>query len=140
MWVWGKNLWNENLDPQWRFKSTSMVYYFTKMGKMPDLGFWTSYKDVLCPKLEKKSWKAKIGPSKCFIWYFIAIFRELLSIGIFLFLAKISPKSHFIEPYMFIFHCNIYSSMKNMSQKISNQIGSKNYIFPKIYAVGFSIK
>ena len=27
--------------------------------------------------------------------------------------------------------------MKNMSQKISNQIGSKNYIFPKIYAVGF---
>ena len=42
-----------------------MVHFFTKMGKMPDLGFGTSYKDVLCPKLEKKPCKAKIGPSKC---------------------------------------------------------------------------
>ena len=33
------------------------------MGKMPDLGFETSYKDGLCPKLEKNPCKAKIWPS-----------------------------------------------------------------------------
>ena len=29
---------------------------------MPDLGFETSYKDGLCPKLEKNSAKPKSGP------------------------------------------------------------------------------
>ena len=48
-------------------------HFFTKMGKMPGLGFGTSYEDVLCPKLEKISCKAKIGPSKCFMWYFMYI-------------------------------------------------------------------
>ena len=62
MWVWGKNLSNENSGPQWRFKSNSMVHFFTKMWKMPDLGFGTSYKDGLCPKLEKNPAKPKLGP------------------------------------------------------------------------------
>ena len=29
---------------------------------MPDLGFGTSYKDGLCPKLEKNPAKPKLGP------------------------------------------------------------------------------
>ena len=29
---------------------------------MPDLGFGTSYKDGLCPKLEKNPTKPKLGP------------------------------------------------------------------------------
>ena len=62
MWVWGKNFWNEHLGPQWRFMSNSMVHFFTKMWKMPDLGFGTSYKDGLCPKLEKNPAKPKFGP------------------------------------------------------------------------------
>ena len=62
MWVWGKNLSNENSGPQWRFKSNSMVHFFTKMWKMPDLGFGTSYKDGLCPKLLKNPAKPKLGP------------------------------------------------------------------------------
>ena len=62
MWVWGKNFWNEHLGPQWRFMSNSMVHFFTKMWKMPDLGFRTSYKDGLCPKLEKNPAKPKLGP------------------------------------------------------------------------------
>ena len=39
-----------------------MVHFFTKMEKMPDLGFGTSYKDELCPKLEKNPAKQKLGP------------------------------------------------------------------------------
>ena len=62
MWVWGKNFWNEHLGPQWRSMSNSMVHFFTKMWKMPDLGFGTSYKDGLCPKLEKNPAKPKLGP------------------------------------------------------------------------------
>ena len=39
-----------------------MVLFFTKITKLPDLGFGTSYKDGLCPKLEKNSAKPKLGP------------------------------------------------------------------------------
>ena len=52
-----------------------MVHFFTKMGKMPKLGFGTSCKDGLCPKLEKNPAKPKLGPqnvsyvTSCpFIW------------------------------------------------------------------------
>ena len=41
--------------------------YFTKIGKMPDLGLGTSYKDGLCPKLEKNSAKPKLGPQNVYI-------------------------------------------------------------------------
>ena len=43
-------------------KSNSMVQFFTKMGKIPDLGFGTSNKDGLYPKLEKNPAKPKLGP------------------------------------------------------------------------------
>ena len=48
----------------------SQIQWYTfsqKWEKMPDLGFGTSYKDGLCPKLENKSYKAKIRPTKSFI-------------------------------------------------------------------------
>ena len=35
--------------------------FFTKMEKMPDLGFGTSYKDGLCLNLEKNPAKLKLG-------------------------------------------------------------------------------
>ena len=38
-----------------------MVLFFTKITKMPDLGFGTSYKDGLCPKLKKNPAKPKLG-------------------------------------------------------------------------------
>ena len=38
-----------------------MLQFFTKIGKMPDLSFGTSYKDRLCPKLEKNPAKLKLG-------------------------------------------------------------------------------
>ena len=38
-----------------------MVHFFTKIEKMQDLGFGTSYKDELCPKLLKKPTKLKLG-------------------------------------------------------------------------------
>ena len=37
------------------------------MGKMPDMGSGTSYKDGLCPKLEKNLSKPKLGPQN--VWY-----------------------------------------------------------------------
>ena len=52
---------------QWRFNSNSRVHIFTKMGKMPDMGSGTSYKDGLCPKLEKNLSKPKLGPQN--VWY-----------------------------------------------------------------------
>ena len=36
--------------------------FFTKMEKNARLGFGTSYKDGLCPKLEKNPEKPKLGP------------------------------------------------------------------------------
>ena len=39
-----------------------MMHFFTKITKMPDLGFGTSYKDGLCPKLEKNPAKPKLSP------------------------------------------------------------------------------
>ena len=39
-----------------------MVPFFTKITKMPDLGFGTSYTDGLCPKLEKTPAKPKLSP------------------------------------------------------------------------------
>ena len=62
MWVWCKNIYNENLAPQWRSNSNSTAQFFTKMGKMPDMGFETPYKDGLCPKLEKNPAKPKLSP------------------------------------------------------------------------------
>ena len=50
MWVWCKNLYNEYLASQWRIISNSRVQFFTKMGKLLDMGFEVSYKDGLCPK------------------------------------------------------------------------------------------
>ena len=38
------------------------LLFFTKITKMPDLGFGTSYKDGLCPKLEKNLEKPKLSP------------------------------------------------------------------------------
>ena len=38
-----------------------MVLFFTKITKILDLGFGTSYKDGLCPKLKKNPAKPKLG-------------------------------------------------------------------------------
>ena len=38
-----------------------MVLFSTKITKMPDLCFGTSYKDGLCPKLKKNPAKPKLG-------------------------------------------------------------------------------
>ena len=46
------------MGPQRRCKLNLMGHFFTKMGYMTDLGFGTSYKDLLCPKVEDKSYKA----------------------------------------------------------------------------------
>ena len=48
------------------YNSNWMLYLFTKMGKMTDLGFGTSYKDGLCPKLEKNLAKPKLSSQNVF--------------------------------------------------------------------------
>ena len=49
------------LAPQRSYKSNSMVLFFTKISKMPDLGFGTSYKNGVYPKLEKNPAKLKLS-------------------------------------------------------------------------------
>ena len=114
MWVWVKNLWNENLGPQWRLNSNSMLHFFTKMGKMPDMGLEHHIKMdyAHCSKLEKNPFKAKIRPSEYFIWYFMAIFKEKQRLGICSFWLKSAPKSHFIQ----LFYCTRHFHNKNLPQ------------------------
>ena len=76
-----------------------MVQFFTKMGKMIDLDFGTSYKDGLCPKLEDKSYKAKIGPQNVFYDTSCPFLRfNISSIEICYFWLKSALKYHFMYP------------------------------------------
>ena len=59
-----------------------MVHFFTKMEKMQDLGFGTSYKDELCPKLLKKPTKLKLGTQNILYYTSCPFLRNSISIGI----------------------------------------------------------
>ena len=86
LWVWCKNFRNENLRENLENLSQLWWYTFHKYG---NLGFGTIYKDGLCPKLQKKKpYKAKIGPSQCFILYFMSFFEEWQNYWNLLFLVK----------------------------------------------------
>ena len=73
-----------------------MVHFFTKMGKLPDLGFGTSYKDGLCPKLHKNPVKLKLGLQNVLYFTSCPFLRSSKSIEICNFWLKSAPKSHFI--------------------------------------------
>ena len=115
MWVWCKNLWNENSGSQWRFNSTLMLHFFTiftKIGKMQVLGFGTSYKDGLCPKLSQ-NWAHKM--------FYVMLhnhFKELQKYRNLQFLVKICPKIIFyiVREYyiitIYIFTMEIYHNMQ----------------------------
>ena len=64
------------------------------MEKMPDMGSGTSYKDGLCPKLEKNLSNPKLGPQN--VWYDTSWPFLRKSIGICSFWLKLTPKSHFV--------------------------------------------
>ena len=68
-----------------------MVHFFTKMGKMPDLGFGTLCKDGLCPKLDKNPAKPKLDPQNVLNAFLYGVV-EYWNLQ---FLAKISPKIAF---------------------------------------------
>ena len=71
---------------------------------MLDLGFGTSYKDVLCPKFYKDHAKSKLGPQNTSCPFL----RSSKSIEICNFWLKSAPKSQFIyvREYHIIAICN----------------------------------
>ena len=64
------------------------------MGKMPDMGSGTSYKDGLCPKLEKNPAKPKLSPQNVLYYISFPFLRCSKSIEICNFWLKSAPKSY----------------------------------------------
>ena len=69
-----------------------MVHFFTKMEKIKDLHFGTSYKDGLCPKLYKNPAKPKLGPQIVLYYTSCPFLRSSKSIEICNFWLKSAPK------------------------------------------------
>ena len=100
-----------------------MVYFFTKLGKMQDLGFGTSNKVGLCPKLQKNPAKPKLAPQNVLYYTSCPFLRSSKSIEICHFWLKSAPKSHFIQSGSIISWQYIF--LKQKSTKICN-VRSRN--------------
>ena len=102
---------------------------FTKTRKVQVLSFGSSYKDRLCPKLLKKHYLAKIGPTKCFMLCFMPILRSYKSIKSCNFWLKLAPKSH-LRSQGVIYHWNICFHNTNLPQ---HTISDQSMTYAQIY-------
>ena len=103
MWIWCKNLLNENSGPQWRYKSNLIFHFFTKMGKCKNLVLEHKIKMNNIQNFRKKLPMRKLGPQNVFIILHAHFLRvaKVLKVAIF-------GQNHLLYSQGVLYYCNIY--------------------------------